>query len=336
MMIYDPQDMHIEIMKQNPRKAGYKGGDFAQWQKNAREKLWELLGMDELIKCAPDLQIEFTKQQDGFTETRFNFLVEPKMRIVAHLWVPDGATKPLPLVICLQGHSKGMNISMGRPYDDKPIVGDRDFAVYAVKLGYAVLSMDQRCFGQCGGTDDGPNCYIPTMAALLIGRTTIGERVWDIMRVIDVITDNFSDVIDLEKILLMGNSGGGTATIYAAALETRISAAMPSCAFCGYMESIGVQRHCTCNHIPHIAKYFDMGDLGGMIAPRPLVVINGKLDYSFPLESAQREFGVTKTYYELSGKPDNCRHVIGEEGHRFYADIGWGAMHELGFPYNMK
>ena len=61
----------------------------------------------------------------------------------------------------------------------------------------------------------------------------------------------------------MGNSGGGTATYYAACLDERISLAMPSCAVCSWDQSIAVKRHCACNYVPYIANYFDMGDMGG-------------------------------------------------------------------------
>lgn len=43
---------------------------------------------------------------------------------------------------------------------------------------------------------------------------------------------NFSDLVDLDKIMLMGNSGGGTATAYTAIFEDRVKIAIPSCAVC--------------------------------------------------------------------------------------------------------
>ena len=135
--------------------------------------------------------------------------------------------------------------------------------------------------------------------------------------------------VDTKRIGLMGNSGGGTITIYASALEERIGAAMPSCAFCGYKESIGAQRHCTCNYVPGIMKWFDMGDLTGLIAPRPLVVVNGKDDSIFPLDSANREFGVAESLYKAADAETMCRHVVGSEGHRFYAALGWPVFNEL-------
>lgn len=329
----NPQTQHAAMMDLLVKKGAYKKGqDVAQWQSGAREKLAQLLGMDTFAKCDDRLEIEWRKQANGYTEYRLQFNTETNYRTAAHLLIPDGAAQPVPAVICLQGHSKGMHISLGRPKfpgDEKSINGgDRDFAVQIIREGYAAFVLEQRAFGECGGSEEGPQCHQPAMAALLLGRTLIGERVWDVSRSLDLIEKHFPQ-IDKTRIALMGNSGGGTATIYAAALETRVAAAMPSCAFCGYKESIGVQRHCVCNYVPGIMSWFDMGDLGGMIAPRPLVVINGRLDTSFPVDSAIREFGVTQGVYDAAGAGNACTHIAAPEGHRFYAALGWPEFNRL-------
>ena len=320
-------NIHGIIMQNTPHQFRMKKGEeLVQWQIRAREELNRLLGLP-LTDCDPDLQIEFTRQMEGFTETRLTFAVEENLRAVAHLWVPDGAVKP-PVVICLQGHATGMHISMGRPKypgDEKTISGgDRDFAIQAVKRGYAAFVLEQRAFGERGNdpVTGHPACRQPAMEALLLGRTLLGERVWDIEKSVDLIQNQLTD-LDGSRILIMGNSGGGTASIYAAACDTRIAACMPSCAFAGYKESIGAMEHCDCNYVPGILKSFDMGDLAGLIAPRPLTIVNGKDDPIFPLASAQREFSVACTYYQAANAEENCKHVIGPEGHRFYAAPAW-------------
>lgn len=163
---------------------------------------------------------------------------------------------------------------------------------------------------------------------MLLGRTLIGERCWDVSRAIDVALAQFPQ-IDADKIAVMGNSGGGTTTIYAAALDERIAAAMPSCAFSGFLPSIGAQRHCVCNYVPGILTQFDMGDIAGLIAPRPLVIVNGKDDGIFPLNSALEQAEIARNLYALAGAQSAFRHVIGQEGHRFYAREGWAAFDEV-------
>ena len=333
-MALDPQVKNLLMMKEiKPALRKQAGEDFAAWQETARAKLMELLGLP-LEQGEENFRIEWTKDEDpACTEIRFLFESEPMADVSCHLLLPKNVPQEnLPLVICLQGHSKGMHISLGRPIyegDEETISGgDRDFARQIVARGQAALAIEQRAFGERGGTPKGPACVQPAVQALMLGRTLIGERCWDVSRAIDVIEKHFP-MIDAKKIAIMGNSGGGTATIYAAALDTRIAAAMPSCAFCGYLPSIGAQAHCLCNYIPSIMKYFDMGDLAGLIAPRPLVVVNGQDDGIFPIDSAKEQMEIAYALYQDAGAPAMARHVVGPEGHRFYAALSWPVFDEL-------
>lgn len=323
----NPHNKIKELYKNITPAMRYKDGDFTQWQKDAKAKLSELLGMDKFEKCDPITEIEYEKETELYKEIRFNFQSEEGYFVPCHFLVPKNASLPAPLMICLQGHSKGMHISLGRPkFEGDEITvsgGDRDFAVQSVKQGLCVLTVEMRDMGECGGTPEGPQCHVPTMANLLIGRTTIGERVWDVMRAIDVLENEFSDYIDKSKIMCMGNSGGGTATFYSASLEERIKVAVPSCSVCSYDASIVAMPHCVCNFIPNIRKYFDMSDLGGLIAPRSLVMVNGQEDGIFPIDSAKETFSHIKELYSHIGCEDNANMVIGEAGHRFYAEKSW-------------
>lgn len=321
------------ILKNVKPQMAYNGENFVEWQKNAREKLSELLGMDKFTKVLPELEIEYDTKIENAREIRFTFQSEDGYRVPCHLFIPFGVEKP-PVIITLQGHSKGMHISMARAKyegetgkDD----GDRDFCVRATKEGFASIAIEQRNFGECGGDKDGPKCQPSTMAALLMGRTTLGERVWDIMRLIDVLESDFSELVDLDNICCMGNSGGGTATAYVCALEDRIKLAMPSCAMCTFMASLGeiAMWHCTCNFVPHIAEYFDMGDLLAMSYPKYYIEVSGAEDPIFPISGAKEVFEKGKKAYDDMGKGDRCVHVIGDGGHRFYADISWPHVHKF-------
>lgn len=311
--------------------------NIVEWQAAARTKLKELIGWSEIEKF--DTPLEFEIEYDRMCEDmdcreiRFRFQTEENVTVPCHLLIPKNADKPLPVAITLQGHSNGMHISLGRPKyngDENSINGgDRDFARRAVSEGICAIAVEQRCFGECGGTEKGPDCRQASLRALLLGRTIIGERVWDIVKLIDLLQDKFGDVIDKNKIICMGNSGGGTATAYASALDERIKAAIPSCAVARYADSIAAMFHCECNYVPGISNYFDMGDLCAMVAPRPLVVVTGVEDNIFPVESAKLCVAEGKKAYDALGVNENIVHVIGEAGHRFYADASWPHIHNF-------
>ena len=321
-----------EAIRSVEPQMAYDGGDYSAWVAKAREKLKELVGMDKFTKVAPELRIEYEKKIEGATEIRFTYQSENGYRVPCHLLLPDGVKKP-PVIITLQGHSKGMHISLGRPKypgdEDTIKGGDRDFCVRAVKEGYAAIALEQRNFGECGGTAEGPQCTYSSLTAMLMGRTTIGERVWDVGRLIDVLESNFADMVDVSKVCCMGNSGGGTATAYIAALEDRVKLVMPSCAMCTYKDSIGAMPHCACNFVPHIAEWFDMGDLMAMAYPKYFVQVSGKEDPIFPIAGAIEVFEKGKMAYTANGESERVALVRGNGGHRFYADDAWPIVHKM-------
>lgn len=162
-----------------------------------------------------------------------------------------------------------------------------------------------------------------------MGRTTIGERVWDVQRLIDVLESDFSDKVDVNCISLLGNSGGGTATAYTAALEDRIVLAVPSCAMASFKDSIGAMSHCPCNCVPTISNFFDMNDLMAMACPKFFIQVSGIEDDIFPIFAARKVFEDGKIAYLDNNAENRCAMVEGNGGHRFYADDTWPIIHKF-------
>ena len=320
------------IRQTEPSLRFRQGESLPDWQEKVRERLWQLLGLDTFQPCDPAFTMEYVKEEDGYTDTRFTFCSEEGYLIPVHVWIPRGEQKRYIPVICLQGHSKGMHISMGKPIypgDENSIKGgDRDFAVRSVREGYAAIIMDQRYMGENGGTPEGPSCGKFAYNALMLGRTAIGERVWDIMRLIDVLEQHF-EKLNLEKLICLGNSGGGTTTFYASCMEPRIQLAVPSCSVCTFKDSISAMHHCTCNYIPNIAGYFDMGDLAGLLAQRKLIIVHGKEDPIFPEPGVKECYELAKQTFAAAENPDGLKLVSGNGAHRFYADDTWPVIHEM-------
>ncbi|MCL2301523.1 MAG: hypothetical protein FWC27_15390 [Firmicutes bacterium] len=314
-----PHELYLNQMaKTEPLLRLREGQPPEKWRALARQKLRELLGMDQILPCRLDFRAEETIDAGDYTRTRFTFQSEPGFRVPGYFCMPrDGDASKV--MICLQGHSTGMHISLGETkYPGDEIDGDRDFVRHAIDHGHAALVIEQRCFGEQGGRPEGgTNCGQASMTALLLGRTTLAGRVWDVTRAIDVAEAQFSPGA---QYCCMGNSGGGTATWYAAAVEPRIAKAMPSCAVCSFDGSIAPIGHCICNYVPGIRQWFDMGDLAGLIAPRPLVVVAGLKDRIFPIDATRETFQLIQSYYAAAGAPDACKLYVGPEGHRFYAE----------------
>ena len=120
--------------------------------------------------------------------------------------------------------------------------GERDIAVQAVEQGYLVIAPTTRAFGETRSPADKDKSAVPSrrlqlMHDLLLGRTLIGDRVWDMSRLIDWSIEHQG--VDPARIAITGNSGGGTVPLFAAACDTRISVAVPGCYFNTFAGSIG-------------------------------------------------------------------------------------------------
>lgn len=326
---YTPESVHQRLLDSAiPSAAFDPDRDLASWRQELSERLQQVIGvMPPVVPL--DVRVEWQRERDGYAETRFCFTAEPGADVPCHLLVPTNVSAPPPIMVCLQGHTTGMHVSLARTQDGEPmpVKGDRDFAMQAIRRGYAALVIEQRCFGE--RVDRRPEsvrtfqhtCQHASHVATLLGRTMIGERVWDVRRALDAL-DEF-DGLDTTRIGCMGNSGGGTITWYAACLEPRITAVMPSCSVCTYADSIAGIDHCCDNYLPGALRFFDMPDLAGLIAPRPLVVVAGKDDPIFPLDGVRRAFATIQAVYDAYGAADRCELVIGDGAHRFYAADAW-------------
>jgi len=323
-----PHELHQWQLLQTVPALRYPGGQpFEQWQRTARAKLTELLGLNAFQKYNPDFAAEPARDMGAYLRTRFSFKSEDNYRVPGYWLEPKAlpAAGPVPVMVCLQGHTSGMHISIGEakyPRDAGAIAGGRDYAVQAAAKGMCALVVEQRCFGECGSAPNGdPDCYRAAMSAQLLGRTLLAGRVWDVMRALDIAQEHFTRAFaGREEFYCMGDSGGGVATVYIAALEPRVAKAMPVCAVCGFDNSIAAIFHCACNFVPGIRRWFDMGDLAGLVAPRPLLVVAGEKDTIFPIMPTQDTFRLIQSYYRAAGAPENCALHVGGGGHEFYRE----------------
>jgi hypothetical protein len=333
-MHYSPSIHHQALGARTEQALRYQGGDVLAWQRELRAKLVELLGYrGETAERGPlEARSRWRRAHPLGTIEKLVFTAEPGVDVPAYLCLPKDVAPPYTLFICLQGHTSGMHNSIAVTYEDEsaplPVDGDRDFGLGCMARGVAALCLEQRSFGERREFLQPQHldylCHQAAMNALLLGTTLLAERIFDVDRAIDYLAQR-GDVA-MERVGLMGNSGGGTTTLFAAALLPRVQLAMPSCCFSTFQASIQSMFHCVCNYVPGLLPVAEMGDIAGLIAPRPLVIVSGREDGIFPLHAAEAEFARVRTIYRALGAPDRCQQVIGEGGHQFYAADAWPVM----------
>lgn len=323
---------HDKLVENTKQALGFdETRDYQEWKKEIKAKFYELLGFAQIEKnaCPLNIEIESETQKDGYKQIRFTFESEKNSFVPCYLLIPDTKKEKYPVVICLQGHSTGFHNSIGEPKNESEneyALGRGKFAVQAVQNGYAALAIEQRAMGERMTSRhpfDWRMCAFGFLSAVALGRTLVGERAWDVSKAIDVLETMNNPKLDLDKIVIMGNSGGGTATFYAGCYDERIKIVAPNCSFCSYKTSILSMYHCSCNFIPNAYNWFEMGDLTCLIAPRKFLASTGVQDPIFPLHGVYEEFEKAKKIYEIEGVAENCRLVEMPKEHYFCEDIFW-------------
>ncbi len=314
-----------------PRMAFDQGRDFVDWQTNLREQLVKILAVAPVADGPLEFRIErqHDAETDGYTVDRIEFVAEPGEVVPGYLLLPKGRRPPFPVMICLQGHSPGMHISIGRAKADRDrasMKGGRDLAVQAVARGWAAIAVEQRGFGE--RAESGVACRDASLRALHCGRPMTGGRVLDVMRTIDFI--RFQSYLDDDRIACMGNSAGGTVAFYAACVDPRIRLAVVSCSFCPFADSwLALPARCACGYLPGIYALADMPDLAGLIAPRDLIVVAAAKDHLAPIAAVRQGAARAARIFQTAGSPENLQLLIGDGGHQFYPKLAWPVIQKV-------
>ncbi len=332
---FSPSLYHKYLLRTTSPGMSFAGGDVIAWQQTLRNTLCELLGDFPHSKCPLEVRSLWSRKHEAGNIEKIVFTAEPFVDVPAYLCLPANIAAPYTTFICLQGHSVGMNKSIGVDAENNEIpvkiANDEDFAVTCMKNGYAALCIEQRSFGerieQVQIMRSPHQCHDAVCQALMLGRTMTGERVWDVERGLDYLESRGD--IAMDRIGIMGHSGGGLVSMYASAVLDRIAYAMPACSFCTFADSIMNIYHCADNYIPGLLKFADMADIMGLHAPKPVVIVAGKDDITFPVEGVKKAFEELRKIYRAFDAEDNCRLVIGNGGHRFFAEPAWWQMVQL-------
>ena len=311
------------------REMRFPGGDVAVWQRRLRKKLIAMLGGIPQDRVPLHVRRLWSRPHPLGTIEKVVFASEFRCDVPAYVCLPGQVAGPRPFMICLQGHRGRMHHSIAASTDEKswavPVHDDLNFGIGCMERGLAALCIEQRSFGERSErameSPAGDGCQDAAMHALFLGRTLLGERVYDVDRAMDYLMARGD--ADPRRIGVTGNSTGGLVALFAAALLPRIRFAMPSSCFSSFRDSFLAMGHCSCNYVPGLLNVADMADIAGLIAPKPLVLVHGREDHLFPIRSARRAYSEVKATYAAAGAAGKCALVVGPAGHRFYPALAW-------------
>lgn len=309
------------------------------------------LKLIERPRVNPDPEIGETKDiGDDLKQFAFKFTSEEGQRIpgiVIHSAVVGGK---VPCVILLHGtggKKEGMIPHMKK---------------LAAK-GCAVAAMDARWHGERAGDAPGTERYNREILKKFKGETKTyplyWDTVWDAMRLIDILS--MREDVDAERIGVMGFSKGGIETYFLAAADPRVAVAVPCIgvqsfkwglennAWSARVDTIKVAYELAAKEAgankkdaafarsffdkvaPGIYGEFDGPEVLPLIAPRPLLVINGDSDPHTPVPGLQLCVDKAKAAYEKAGAADKFKFILEPKtGHKVNADAEEEAVKWLG------
>ena len=109
---------------------GFKPGlDVGKWQAELRARLRSILALPAAAAGPLEARVERHRETAQYTMDRIRFTAEPGEVVPGWLLKPKSARGSMPVMICLQGHSPGMHISIGEARNEserKSIAGGRD------------------------------------------------------------------------------------------------------------------------------------------------------------------------------------------------------------------
>ncbi|MDF1514696.1 MAG: alpha/beta hydrolase family protein [Anaerolineae bacterium] len=303
--------------------------DAVQWRAAVSRTVKQLTGYDTMLPAGLEPRITEEAIFDGYTRQRVEIQTEPGVIMPLYVLIPQHSTPPYPAVIAPHGHSSGGKLAVAGCRELPEIAQtidehNYDYGVQFVRAGFITFCPDARGFGerQEDAARDSilnASCQWLNNMALPLGQTVTGMWTWDIHRLVDYVQSRGDCIAD--RIGCAGLSGGGLQTLWASALDERINCAVISGYLYGYKESLlDLHTNCSCNYVPHLYEYVDMGDIAALIAPRPLLVETGTQDAlngASGLDNVITQMEIVRSAYRVWDAEDMVKHDVFEGEHRW-------------------
>ena len=267
-----------------------------KWQNEAREKLFgyvEALCPRRSVKELPlDVKVESSEELDAYTKYRISYTGNEGERKTAILTVPKGKREAaFPAILALHGHGGNEDAVFNNPK-----VLYRAFADDFARGGYVVL------------------------APSLEHRDYAGMQLWNLMRLVDMLESH--PAVDKERLGVAGLSMGGEWTMWVAACDLRLKAAVVSGWMCTHEGCLSVPN-CVCWEMPGFFTLMDVCEINLLLAPRPVVFESSLRDNCFPINFCRDGFAKIREGYGVFGAKDAVSQDTWNAGHEWHGELAY-------------
>lgn len=257
-----------------------------------------------------DCQVTKTLQCDGYRIQCLHFQSRPAIRTTGCLYVPDG-DGPFPAVLNVHGHWAQGHLAER--------VQARGHSL--AKNGFVCLSVDAWGAGERSCHHGKYRYHGNTLGGGLFqyGETLMGAQIADNMRAVDLLLS--LPFVDSDNIGVTGASGGGNQTMWLAAMDERIKAAMPVVSV-GTFEAYVMSENCVCELLPDGLTFTEEDGILALVAPRYLKICNALKDTkSFSVAEMLRSYNKARDIFKLYGAEDRFTYQPFNTVHGYWPEI---------------
>jgi dienelactone hydrolase len=283
----------------------------------------DFLALIDRPRVPPAAEVTELPGTGSLAALHFTFASEDHERVPGILIKAAQGAPRRPVVIVLHGTG-------GKKSDELPLLR------MLAERGFIGVAIDGRYHGERSKTGSGSATYQEAIVDAWKtghGHPLYIDAVWDVMRLVDYLQTR--NDVDKNRIGLIGFSKGGIETYLTAAVDPRIAVAVPciglqsfrwalennawkprvgtiSDAFKAVAKDAGVAepdasfvRKFYARVVPGIDDKFDGPAMAPLIAPRPLMVINGDSDNRTPLEGLRLCTDAAQAAYHVADADDH-------------------------------
>src|SRR3954468_14091344 len=254
-----------------------------------------LLPLPEKTALHPSVFGEIRRADYSVSKVYFESL--PGFFVTGNLYRPIG-DGPFPAVLSPHGHW-----AYGR-LENTVINSGPGRAINLARQGFVVFTYDMVGYNdsqQVPHTFSGQREY-------LWGLSLSGLQLWDSIRALDFVES--LPYVRRDAIGMTGESGGGTQTFLASAVDRRIAVSVPV-----NMISLHMQGGCLCENPPGLRLETTNVEIAATIAPRPLLMVSATGDWTN--ETLEHEFPAVRAIYALFDAEANVHAVRVDAPHNY-------------------
>ncbi len=300
--------------------------DWDKYRTQLRNNIIKKTGLVVNHNLPLDIKETGSIQMKGYRIKNIAFQTRAGVYATANLYIPDGKG-PFPAVINMPGHWRKSKFDTDGPQQ----IG------HSLALdGYVCLNIDPWGSGERTTVHGAFDYHGTSLGASLlnVGESLSGFQISDNIRGVDLLSS--LPYVDPKNIGATGASGGGNQTMWLAAMDERIKAAVPVVSV-GTFESYVMRSNCICELLPDGLTFTEEAGIIALVAPRAIMMCNHKQDSSpafLPFEM-QRTVRNASPVFKMLGVEKNITYQIFDKTHGYWPEnreamLGWFDLHLKG------